>query len=319
MKTDLEVSKNDVFISVIISSYDPENLPDIEDSIDSILNQSYNNFEIIMISESEIISDVLNEKYDNNKLKISTEDTKGIAEARNKGAKKANGELLVFTDDDIKADEDWLYELVKAFKIKNKYPAFCGNIIPLYEFEDHDFLPEEFYWLIGCTHKGFNLGEDNEVRNGFGPNMAVKKTVFNKINGFNEEVGKKEGSKLQGEEPELGIRIRKKFGKGFYYNSDSIVKHKIKPSQLELTYLISRSFYQGYTKSYIKKLTNSNNAEKNYMFFLLKKSIPNYLLKMIKKPTKTNINKFSLTLLFLAYTGLGFLYYTIIEKFNFDY
>jgi len=86
------------------------------------------------------------------------------------------------------------------------------------------FLPEEYYWLIGTTHKGFPE-EVTEVRNTFGPNLSFKADVIKALGGFRGEMGVKGRGLLQGEETELCERMRKKIGKGVVYNPDAIVYH----------------------------------------------------------------------------------------------
>lgn len=45
-----------------------------------------------------------------------------------------------------------------------------------------NFLPEEYYWLIGATHKGFPE-EVTEVRNTFGSNLSFKTDVLKALSG----------------------------------------------------------------------------------------------------------------------------------------
>ena len=50
-----------------------------------------------------------------------------------------------------------------------------------------NFLPEEYYWLIGATHKEFP--EDvTEVRNTFGSNSSFKANVIRELDGFKSEM-----------------------------------------------------------------------------------------------------------------------------------
>lgn len=52
----------------------------------------------------------------------------GIGKVRNAGIREANGDILVFVDDDAVVDQDWLANLEKEF-IKNPYLGICGGSI----------------------------------------------------------------------------------------------------------------------------------------------------------------------------------------------
>jgi len=76
------------------------------------------------------------------------------------------------------------------------------------------FLPEEFYWLIGVTHRGFADGP-GEVRNTFGSNISFRADVFAELGGFDVDIGGRKGDKnLQGGETELCARMREAYGQG---------------------------------------------------------------------------------------------------------
>ncbi len=43
--------------------------------------------------------------------------------------------------------------------------AAGGKLLPKWETQKPKFLPEEYYWLVGATHKGFSL-KKGDVRDG---------------------------------------------------------------------------------------------------------------------------------------------------------
>jgi glycosyltransferase involved in cell wall biosynthesis len=64
----------------------------------------------------------------------------GKSRSLNHALAVADGELLVFTDDDISADQEWLNELTRA---ATRFPhawIFCGPIIPAYPEEIPDWI-----------------------------------------------------------------------------------------------------------------------------------------------------------------------------------
>ncbi|WP_409252043.1 glycosyltransferase family 2 protein [Bacillus sp. SCS-153A] len=100
-------------ISVIVPTLGtkPEELKRLFQSLD---NQSYQDFEVIIVSQDnhDYITLVLNDvKFKYNHVTI---DRKGLSLARNIGIKHANGEIMTFSDDDCWYNQD-------SFKIVSSY------------------------------------------------------------------------------------------------------------------------------------------------------------------------------------------------------
>ncbi len=232
-------------ISLIICIHQVRRYPDFMEAINSLLTQKYKNREIIVVVDG---NEKLYKKISKNKSidKIIFNDKNlGLSESRNKGIKEANGDAIAFFDDDAVADKNWLKELVKMYEEKGAIAA-GGKLLPKWVTKKPNFLPEEYYWLIGVTHKGFP-GEVTEVRNTFGSNLSFKTDVLKALGGFKSEMGVKGKGLLQGEETELCVRMRNKFGKGVIYNPKAVVYHKVFPERLKMTFLLKRAFWQGYS------------------------------------------------------------------------
>jgi len=99
-------------ISVIIPYYKKKKF--IDHSLNSVINQTYSNFEIIIIYDDEDKSELnyLIERYKNNKkIKfIVNEKNIGAGLSRNKGIISANGEYISFID----ADDVWEKDKLKT-------------------------------------------------------------------------------------------------------------------------------------------------------------------------------------------------------------
>ena len=106
-------------VSIIIPYYKKKEY--ILKTINSVLNQSYNNYEIIIIYDDENLSDLdYLEKLFKSEKKIKiikNSKTVGAGFSRNKGIENANGEFIAFID----ADDTWKkYKLEKQINFMKK-------------------------------------------------------------------------------------------------------------------------------------------------------------------------------------------------------
>lgn len=107
-------------ISAIIPVYNVEDY--IDKCIESLLLQSLDNFEILLIDDgstdnSGMICDSYANKYEN--IKVFHKENGGLSSARNYGLEKAKGEFISFIDSDDWIHKDMYLELYNA-AIKNK-------------------------------------------------------------------------------------------------------------------------------------------------------------------------------------------------------
>jgi len=96
-------------ISAVIPAYNEESV--IKDCLESLLNQSYKNLEIIVIDDGSIDSTrEIVKKF--KKVKLVHGEHKGPGFSRNLGAKIAKGKILVFVDADMAFDKKYIEYLV---------------------------------------------------------------------------------------------------------------------------------------------------------------------------------------------------------------
>ena len=111
MENIIEMTKD--LVSIIIPYYKKKKY--ILKTINSILNQSYNHFEIIIVYDDENLSDLsyLQELFKPHKeIRIlKNSQTIGAGFSRNRGIENAKGEFIAFID----ADDTW-----KKFKLENQ-------------------------------------------------------------------------------------------------------------------------------------------------------------------------------------------------------
>ena len=102
----------------------------IEDTILSVINQSYNDIEYIVIDGGSTNGTLITiNKYKNNISTLISEKDNGIYDAMNKGLRIASGTIIGFLNsDDTYIDSQVLSQVVKIFENK-KVDAVYGNLV----------------------------------------------------------------------------------------------------------------------------------------------------------------------------------------------
>lgn len=107
-----------IFFSVIIPLYNKANY--IERALHSVLSQSFQDFEIIVVNDgSTDEGHVIVEAMDNPKIKLIHQKNSGVSAARNLGIENSTSEYLVFLDADDTWEKDFLVEL---YSLIMRYP-----------------------------------------------------------------------------------------------------------------------------------------------------------------------------------------------------
>lgn len=297
-------------ITVAIPTYSGSNENEVSECIESILNQTYDNYDIIIVSETENISKLIESKYANNnsirKIEIDNPDG-GLSRARNVVIEESNSDIICYIDDDATAKPDWLEEIANSYVNRN-VPAVGGKAVPVWLSDRPNYVPDEFLWLFGITHRN-HPEHGSTVRNTFGCNISYKKSILEKLGGFNEDLGKNEGFNLQGEEPEIGLRMQKMFGTGMYYNENAIVEHKVHSYQCNKKWLANRAFLQGISKAIIKEEVDAKmSAEMSFLKSTIS-SIGRYFKLGLKQNPKKNFSQMFGIIYFTFLVGMGYIFY----------
>lgn len=124
------IKKSLPLISVIIPVYNVEKY--IDKCIDTVCNQSYQNYEIILVDDGS--TDSSRKKCDtylkkDKRIKVFHKHNGGLSDARNYGVRKSNGDYIVFVDADDYVSRDYLedlYRLLYAYKADVAVMRLCA-------------------------------------------------------------------------------------------------------------------------------------------------------------------------------------------------
>lgn len=172
-------------VSVLISAYN-EKIKWVNKSVDSILNQTYSNFEVIFIIDNPEYKELINvakeyEKKDSRIKVIINPENKGLVYSLNKALNEANGDLIARLDaDDISLPDR--FEKQVEFLNKNKDVDILGTSASI--IDENDNIVKDKISII-CEHNKIKkiLKYTNIF---FHPSLMIRKKMLLEIGGYRE-------------------------------------------------------------------------------------------------------------------------------------
>ena len=172
------------------------------------------------------------------------EPTPGQSSARNAAVRAATGDYLVWTDDDVLVDSEWLAAYAAAFARWPDAVIFGGPITPWFEGNPPKWLKAAFhkvsnaYAVLDLGSQPVPLGHDAYP---FGANMAFRTDVLRRKT-YDPSLGLRPGGSMRGEEMVL-IRELFSAGERGWWVPEARVQHFVPRRRQTVEYL--REYYRG--------------------------------------------------------------------------
>ena len=133
-------------ISVLISVFNGESF--IRDSINSILNQSFKNFELIIVNDgsSDNTLNILN-SFSDERIVILNQNNTGLSVALNNGLAISTGKYIARLDADDFAFPNRL-QLQYDFMESNPDYVLCGGFADVYDSDSNFIYTYKFFFLF---------------------------------------------------------------------------------------------------------------------------------------------------------------------------
>ncbi|QGN06517.1 glycosyltransferase family 2 protein [Halorhabdus sp. CBA1104] len=309
-------------VSVVVCTYSMDRYPVFTEAVESALKQTHDPIEVVLVVDgNDRVYDRLQDDFGDeaNVVTHNNDENRGISYSRTKGAEIASGDIVAFIDDDATAERDWIENLVSVYEETDAI-AVGGDVKPDWQTEKPDFFPAEFYWLVGCVEPGF-AEDGEEVRNTYGSNISYRREHFLEVGGYDPNTGRKGDKHLQAHEAPVGIRLLEEYGRGMVYTEDAVVHHKLFEYRGEFGWLVSRSFWQGYSKRVMDLLyPNAPDDKSAYLKQLLAYFVPKRVRGLVRSPSVPAVLQLVTIFVFTGAVGLGYfsaiLTPNVVEKAN---
>lgn len=281
--------------SIIIPTYNSVN--QLERALNSIVNINFdqNQFETIIVDNGSndntgfFVTNFI-KQHSSHKIRYIYDAVPGLLSGRHRGAQESLSDILVFVDQDIYADENWLSSIVDTFMRFPDIHMIGGKCLPKYEKEPPLWL--NYFWntlkngeKMLCELSLCDYGDkEKEIDPSFifGLNFSIRKESLYALGGFHPDAIPPFQQYLQGD-GETGLSY-KAIEKGYkaFYQPKALVYHEVPSERMTLGYFDKRFFYQGISNSYSeirknKVITNLNSNTD------IKKTIKNILRPFIRR------------------------------------
>lgn len=251
----ISMKTNQPRVSVIIPVYNGEKT--IGRCLESVSKQDYGNYEIIVADDgsTDHTGDVA-KKF--SRVRILRQKNRGPASARNLGSRKANGEILLFTDADCVPDRKWIVEMVKPFS-KSEIVGVQGRYRSRQKSLVARFIQMEIDDRYERMEKSRNIDFIGTYSAGY------RKKIFLSNGGFDESF-----PSASGEDPALSFKLSLK-GFGMSFNPNAVVFHFHHES---LGKYLRQKFWRAYWrvllyKKYPGKMKNESYTPQSLKFQIL--------------------------------------------------
>jgi GT2 family glycosyltransferase len=198
------------------------------------------------------------------RVRVVREEKLGLSNARNRAIAEAEGDYIIFMDDDETADPDWLCAYERL--ILDKQPdAFGGRIRVLFEDMRPPWLSDELLGFLGELQRFETIAPLTEPGTSFfGGNFGVRRAACATVGGFDAMLGRKGTDNTGGEEVDFYRRL---LAAGFkvWWTPEAVIYHRIQAAKLERSYFLELHYRMGRMEA-IRKRGMGSRLPPTYLF-----------------------------------------------------
>lgn len=182
-------------------------------------------------------------------LSVLEEPTPGKNRALNRGLDylSLNFDFLVITDDDAIPERDFLIEWESTMRSQLDAEIFGASVVPVFDSPPPAWLMKHEQLFRALYAKNLRNEGYTSADNVFGPNMAVRRSIFSKGYRFFEGIGpdSSQQSYPMGSESEFCDRVAREAMAIVYFASGPKVTHIVRAKQLTRQFVVGRAYRSG--------------------------------------------------------------------------
>jgi glycosyltransferase involved in cell wall biosynthesis len=163
----------------------------------------------------------------------------GLDHARNRALAEARGEIILFGDDDILVEPDWITRMVEPFagEAGAGIGAVGGEVVPVFPQGRPDWIAE---WHAPLAFRA-EAGPLRASQSPMGANLAVPRRVFQELGPFHAGLDRSAGNYFSGGDSEMIRRVRAA-GLAVWFAPAAAVRHQMPASRTTFRYAARHAF-----------------------------------------------------------------------------
>lgn len=255
-KKHIKLEGNECKVSVVMPTYNRGE--DIKESIGSVLDQTFKDFELLVINDggSDEVKKIV-DSYDSAKIKyFKLDKNSGLSAALNEGILRAKGEYIAYLDDDDIYYPNHLERLTTFIEENNYHDAVYSNAWRCYgERKDNKFveISRKLYHLRPKEFDRNTLFQNNYIST---LNILHKKSCFNVVGLFNEDL-------IQLMDWEMWMRFSKNFN--FHQLNEITGEYRWHDNNMTIKNSLEMAFLYPMIKSYYERDCGNISLAKSYI------------------------------------------------------
>jgi glycosyltransferase involved in cell wall biosynthesis len=215
--------------------------------LDGLLGLRYENFEVVVVDNAPS-DDGTRVAFTaavgtDERFRYVVEPVPGLSSARNRGLAEASGEIIAYTDDDVRVDTDWLLGIARGFARRDDVACVTGLVGSADLATDiEQYFDAKVSWSTSCAPRVYDMDPANAPGPlhpftagvfGTGANLALRTETVRALGGFDTALGA--GTKTRGgEDLDIFVRILLD-GHALAYEPAALVWHSHRSDLAELS------------------------------------------------------------------------------------
>lgn len=242
-------------VSFIIATYNRADI--LKNALESFIlyGSSSESYEIIVVDNNskDHTKNIVEQCQRKLPLQYIQETRAGVSFARNTGVINAISPNVFFIDDDARILSNTIDTLEKV--LGQKPDVFGGPIHPYYITQKPEWFKDEYEVRTHYSKTGWIPNTSSSLLSS--SNMGFSKKYFEKLGGFNENLGPKADLFEFGEDSEI-IQRAKQRDAMIYYDHQLIIEHLVPKYKMNLLYMLHRYWEHGKSKYQITKINDKH-------------------------------------------------------------
>lgn len=211
-------------------------------------------WELLVVDNADesAVAEIVAEFADRLPVRHIAEPTTGTSHARNRAVAEAKAPIILFTDDDVTFEPDWLTKMWRAIEAQPGCAFWGGRVEPQWSIDRPKWFAPQHCPMLTDTIVQYDRGEQSRAWRldddppFYTANLALRTEAIRAAGGFDTRLGHR-GDKRMGMEDSLMVRAIAGAGRAGWYVADAVVHHPVPADRMKKKYARAFAWRQGWT------------------------------------------------------------------------